>query len=103
MSGKKSRDKGGREEREIVKIIKSYGFPAKRVPLSGAAIGFKGDIHAEFPLGSGDTIIESKVRKDGFKQIYKWLTGNDMLVIRADREKHLIVMPLEDYLDDLRG
>jgi hypothetical protein len=63
--------------------------------------GFKGDIQAKFPLRAEDVTIESKVRKKGFKEIYGWLKGNDMLVVRADREKHLVVILLEDYLRDL--
>ena len=39
-----SRNKGNREERAIVNLHKQHGFEAKRVPLSGAAEGFKGDI-----------------------------------------------------------
>ena len=101
--GKSQRDKGNREERAIVKIIQSFGLECKRVPLSGSMTGFKGDIHAKFPLRSGDVIIESKVRANGFKQLYGWLEGNDMLIVRADREEHLIVMPLQDYLRDIKG
>lgn len=102
--GKSQRDKGNREECGIVNIISSFGFECKRVPLSGSMKGFKGDIRATFPLRSGDdVIIESKVRANGFKSLYKWLVGNDMLIVRADREKHLVIMPLEDYLRDIRG
>ena len=96
--GKKSRDKGARNERKIVEIIQSHGVEAKRVPLSGAATGFKGDIQM------GTWTIECKVRANGFKQIYDWLDGDsDFLVISRDRSPPLAVMDLRDLLDILAG
>ena len=45
MSGKASRDKGARREREFVKLLKKEGIKAERVPLSGACGGsYSGDI-----------------------------------------------------------
>jgi Holliday junction resolvase len=45
MSGRRSRNKGARTERGIVKLLKAGGVAAVRVPLSGAAGGsFAGDI-----------------------------------------------------------
>lgn len=66
--GKFSRDKGARRERELVKIINSEGFKALRVPLSGAAQGFKSDVIVN------DTIkIEVKTRAKDFNGIYNFL------------------------------
>jgi Holliday junction resolvase len=49
MSGRRSRDKGNRAERAIVRLLQDRGFAAERVPLSGAAHGrFGGD--ASMPL-----------------------------------------------------
>ena len=96
--GKKSRDKVARNERKIVEIIQSHGVEAKRVPLSGAATGFKGDIQM------GTWTIECKVRANGFKQIYDWLDGDsDFLVIGRDRSPPLAVIDLRDLLDILAG
>lgn len=95
--GKQSRDKGNRGERNLVSILRAYGIEAKRVPLSGAAKGFKGDVIAT--IQGKDWQIENKVRKDGFKQIYGWLEGNDALTIKADRQQALIVIPLRTFCE----
>jgi len=70
--GKTSRDKGAREERGLVRLLQQYGFAAEKVPLSGAAHGwFGGDI--SLPLLGIDRRVESKVRADGFRELYRWL------------------------------
>ncbi len=98
VMGKFSRDKGARNERKLVNMIQSHGIDAKRVPLSGAADGFKGDIIM------GQWTIEAKLRADGFKQIYDWIDGDsDLLVIGRDRSPPLAVLDLRDLLDILAG
>ena len=43
--GRRSRDKGNRAERAIVRFFQGRGFAAERVPLSGAAGGsYVGDL-----------------------------------------------------------
>jgi Holliday junction resolvase len=93
MSGRRSRDKGNREERLLVRILQELGFAAERVPLSGAARGrFSGDLSV--PLLGHDMRVESKVRSNGFREIYKWLESADLLIVRADRREPLVVLPL---------
>lgn len=93
MSGRRSRDKGARGERAIVKYLQSYGFAAERVPLSGSAGGsYTGD--ATVPLLNQDRRIEVKCRANGFATLYTWLEGRDMLVVRADRREPLVILPL---------
>ena len=96
MSGRYSRSKGMRVEREIVNLLKEKGLHAERVPLSGAAGGsFGGDIYC---VNSGRTWkIECKARASGFKQIYEFMQGNDAAIIKADRLEPLIVMRLKDW------
>jgi Holliday junction resolvase len=90
---KRSRDKGLRSERSIVHLLQRYGFAAERIPLSGSAGGkFAGDIST--PLLGIDRRVEVKVRANGFREIYRWLEGNDFLVIHADRKPPLVVLPL---------
>jgi hypothetical protein len=96
--GKASRDKGLRNELAIVKSLRDAQLPAQRVPLSGASGG-------EF---SGDVIccglrIEAKVRKGGFREIYRWLEGNDCLVIKADRCNQLAVVPWPLFVELLKA
>ena len=117
------RNKGNREERRVVNWIKSItGWSARRVPLSGAAEGFKGDVHIESPTGHR-FVIECKVRHSGFKQIYKWLglrswesrssqksrkylTTVDILTIRGDNQPGIVIMTeavFEEFAEHWRG
>jgi Holliday junction resolvase len=92
--GRKSRDKGNRAERAIVKFFQAHGFAAERVPLSGSAGGsYCGDITV--PLLRIDRVAEVKCRADGFRELYKWLEGRDLLIVRADRKEPLVVLPLK--------
>jgi len=96
--GKFSRDKGLRGERDLVNLLRERGIAAERVPLSGAAGGsFGGDVIAT--IGGEKKLIECKVRADGFKQIYGWLGGNDLLAIKRDHDKWLVVQTFEEYLN----
>ncbi len=95
--GKMQRDKGYRVEREIVNYLKNNGIPAKRVPLSGASEGFKGDI-----IIDGSLKAEVKARKDGFKQIYDWLGDNDYLFLKANRKPVLVVMHIDEFIKLLK-
>lgn len=91
-----SRRKGQREERDVVKLHKAHGFEAKRVPLSGASEGFKGDVIVHGLTG------ESKLRASGFKQIYSWLGENDFLTLRHDGAKRLYVVSEDRWLAMLK-
>lgn len=90
MPGKAPRRKGDSGERELARLL-----GGRRIPLSGAAGGvFAGDV--EVPgLGRG----EVKRRRDGFKELYKWLENRDFLALRADRKGWLIVMGLDEARD----
>lgn len=111
MSGKKSRDKGARSERALVNLLREHGLDAVRVPLSGACDGFKGDVLVRGRFWGDDGFdkqdfdpplkIESKVRANGFKQIYNWLDGNDALAIKADNKEWLVVVPLKEWVKGL--
>ncbi len=93
MSGKRSRDKGARSERALVRYLQDQGFAAERVPLSGAAGGrYVGDVSV--PVLGIDRVLEVKQRANGFKQLYDWLGTNYGLVVRADRREPLLVIPL---------
>jgi Holliday junction resolvase len=92
MSGRGSRDKGNRLERALVHALQNAGFAAERVPLSGAARGrFGGDLSV--PILGVDRRAEVKCRGNGFRQLYDWLDGADLLIVRADRSEPLVIVP----------
>lgn len=92
LSGKQARRKGAEAERELARLL-----GGERVPLSGAAGGsFTGDVRA---LG---LTFEVKRRRDGFRELYKWLDCVDALAVRADRRPWLVVMPLGTLLELLQ-
>ncbi len=96
--GRRSRQKGDRAERALVRQLQDRGFAAERVPLSGSAGGkYAGDL--SIPCIGRDLIAEVKVRGHGFLQLYAWLDGRDLLILRADRCEPLVVLPLRLALD----
>lgn len=92
--GKSQRRKGCDNERSIVRELRKKGIICDRVPLSGAMGGkYAGDIIIEDRLR-----FEAKVRAEGFKELYKWIEGNDGLIVRADRKEWLVVHRLSDVV-----
>lgn len=93
MSGRRSRSKGLRAERGFVELHRALGVDALRVPLSGAAEGFKGDLL----LGIRDRKLQAEVKAratgSGFVTLEKWLGDNDALFLRRDRADALVVLP----------
>lgn len=95
--GKSQRDKGARGERALVAALIAGGINAERVPLSGAAGGsFKNDVTAAIAGQRRD--FEVKTRKDGFKELYKWIEPAYGLAVKADRKPFLVVLRLEDFI-----
>lgn len=75
-------------EREIASMLNGI-----RVPLSGSTAYAKCDVEAY------EMRFEVKARKNGFKQIYDWIEKDhaDALVIKADRKKPLVVLPITTF------
>ncbi len=82
--------KGSRVEREIKKIFEERGL---KVVRSAGSFG-SADLHVEL-IGH----VQVKARKE--MSIYKWLEGNDAVVIKADRQEPLIILPLQRFLEVL--
>jgi hypothetical protein len=81
----RSRRKGQRREREAARLL-----GGERVLLPGAAGGpFAGDV--ALPNGWR---VECKARADGWRSLYAWLDGADVLALKADRRPWLAVLPL---------
>jgi Holliday junction resolvase len=92
--GRASRQKGNRTERALVRYLQERGFAAERVPLSGSARGrFSGDLSV--PLLGIDRRVEVKARGDGFRNLYRWQNGADLLIVRADRHEPLVILPMK--------
>ena len=91
MSGRRSRSKGARTGHSIVNALRASCITAVRAPLCGAAGGrFAGDI--VLPLMGRDLCVEVKARADGFRELYCWLNGRDVLILKADRQEPLVVL-----------
>ena len=97
MPGRSSRTKGCNAERELVHLLTSLGFSARRVPLSGSmsATGFAGDVLVKD--GLGEERWEVKRRSQGFKKIYDWLSDASVVAVRSDRNGWIVCMRLEDW------
>lgn len=95
MAGARHKQKGNRVERKIVDWFRELGLKAKRVPLSGSADGFEGDIRLELPRQKDEILVEVKARKSPppWLTIKKWLGENQMLVLAEDFKEPLFVLP----------
>ena len=90
-----SRDKGYRAENELVHFFLDHGIDAKRVPLSGGAPGFRGDILIPELFYAPS---EVKCREDNPKRLWEWLVNNDALFLKRNRYPWLVVMVAEDMI-----
>lgn len=94
----RSKQKGDRDERGLCDAARAVGLEARRVPLSGAAEGFKGDVYITDARGKRWT-AECKCRANSFKQIYSWMAPHvDVLTLKADRQPRLVVMREDTFL-----
>jgi hypothetical protein len=87
MSGRRSRDKGARTERAIVRLLQGQGIVAEKI--SGM---YKPGADLRVPLLAVDRAVEVKCRAAGFRQLYDWLNGRDLLIVKANRRESLVVV-----------
>ena len=93
--GKSQRDKGGRVERQILKIFQEAGFTGERIGfLPWMGHQRTGDLEIE-----GKT-FEVKARKKGagFKMLHEWLGENHGLVLVANNKEPLMVQRNSDWM-----
>jgi Holliday junction resolvase len=93
MSGKYSRDKGLRFEREIVNLLRSRGLDAKRISMQETGGIDKGDLkvlnyRAEVKGGKQVPIFVYKARK----------TDEQLLFMRRDKCKWLVCMDFDFWI-----
>jgi hypothetical protein len=103
VSGKRSRDKGARRERQVVKLFRDLGLPAERVPLSGASGGeFKGDVLFGWPGEKAPhrrVEVKGRARAAGWKTVKQWLDDNEALLLIEDGREPLVVLPWSVFGD----
>ncbi len=104
MSGKPSRDKGLRRERETVAMFRDWGLKAERVPLSGATHyrNNGGDVDVYKPGRDAPLVCEVKGRKTFPAYLAEWLGDNDFLILKGDRAEPMAVLPMR-VLRELLG
>jgi Holliday junction resolvase len=95
--GKKSRNKGYRGEHNLVLELRKKGFSVFRVPLSGATEFLKNDLVIE------GFKAEVKIRRSGFRQLYKWIENADFLFVKEDYKTYLVIMRLETFENLLKA
>jgi hypothetical protein len=85
------RRKGSAGEREWTAYLRSLGIQARRVPLSGAAPGYGGDVDSLIP-GLGRVVWQVKRRRS----FPDWLgiEGADAVAFRADRGRWYVLLPV---------
>ena len=89
--GRSPKRKGTRVEQELARLLLELGFICSRVLLSGAAGSeFAGVLRVE--LHGHVYRVEVKARHE-FRTLYR-LTHADLLLLKADRQPSLAVVPL---------
>lgn len=103
--GNMQRRKGSRIERKIAEILNNNGIKCKRKDVKRGQLGsdVSYDLTIEDEYGNEGYTIEVKARANGFKQDYKWLEENTMLVKVADRKHPLVTMTLETFMEIWNG
>jgi Holliday junction resolvase len=96
----KSKQKGNRFEREIVKIFNDNDYQAKRAwGSNGMSLGLPEDVDVLIEeLSSGVKQFKIQAKRRAALPKYLKLGNCDAVVIREDREVPLIMMPLMDFL-----
>ncbi len=88
--GKASREKGARNERNLVTLFRSWGLRAERV---GVAYAPGHDIDVYKPGRDAPFVVELKSRAAHPKWLTGWLADNDMLALKSDRAETLFIIP----------
>lgn len=98
MSGRRSRDKGARTERAIIRLLQAQDIAATKI--SGM---YKPGADVCVPLLGTDRAVEVKCRATGFAQLYDWLNERDILIVKADRREPLVVLRLSLATEIAKG
>jgi hypothetical protein len=98
--GARHRRKGVRGEREAVAWLDKAGVYAQRVPLSGAAQGYEGDLVVVLPPRWGAREVKLEVKRR--RALPRWLRPPDWawgVMLREDRGEWLLLLRARDFVD----
>jgi Holliday junction resolvase len=86
--GRKSQRKGAAEERALVKYLQAWGFAAEKVSKA-----YKPGEDLTVPVLGIDRTVEVKRRASS--PLYGWKRDCDILIVRADHERPLVILTLD--------
>jgi Holliday junction resolvase len=85
--GARSREKGNRVERMIARMLTANGFAAAKIRRA-----YQPGHDIVLSLSGRDLCVEVKARANRFRELYNWLVGRDILIVKADRQEALVVL-----------
>lgn len=101
--GAMSRSKGAKFERDVASDLRAAGFTARKVPLSGAAEGYPGDVVID-DAPTGRWIIQCKISAEGGGRDAVTALLGQVVVGRVDAgEAHLIALRRAQFAQLVRG
>jgi hypothetical protein len=89
MSGRRSRDEGARTERAMAEVLRANGFAAAKISRA-----YQPGHDIVLSLSGCDLCVEVKARADGFRDLYNWLVGRDVLIVKSDYQEPLVILRL---------
>ena len=93
----KSKDKGSRFERFLVKLIESFNIKARRAwGSNGQALGMHEEVDVALYLENSTYKIQAKIRRK-ISDFIKPSEHVDFQILRADREEPYVVMRIKDF------
>lgn len=100
VAPKNRKTKGRNFENEVSHSLQKLDPEAKRMPLSGAVAGMKGDIITSLPFAIECKFQQNTSFKQWYKQAEEAITGNKkaMVVWRENNGEPFIFMKWEDFL-----
>ena len=98
MSGRRSRDKGARTERAIVRLLQGQGIAATKISRAWSP-----GADLRVPVLGVDRAVEVKCRAAGFSRLYDWLNQRDVLIVKADYKEPLVVLRMSLAAEIAKG
>ena len=94
--GLRSRRKGKRGERELVRLARQHGHVARRTWQTAQA---DGPVARQCDVSVAGRTAQVKVAARGFDRLYQMLDGVEVAFVRQDHKPWLAIVPATDLLD----